>query len=398
MRMNEHLDLEGQPQICPAEASAACSASVGHELRNPLATVVAQTETLLAGVHGPLRPSQEAALNSIQDHVRQTLALIADMVELGRLVDKPAALLAASCALDDIVQHGLSQAGVLARSRSIKILSECSCGGMHVMADARRLAQMITELLNAAVLATPVDGQVRLLVSKDQGEIQLQAQANVSASTSFMMEADPEQSPAFQHLKKLKPIGMALLQKLVQLHQGRLTVGEADKQARTFSLHLKLSPPPFHGVVDHNEAAPVKTPHPADPAAATTRAPLILLADDQPALLVVTRNYLESLGFRVETARDGQEAVEMALRLHPSLIIMDVRMPVLDGLQAVRVIRAAADPGLRQIPIICASGMAVADDEEKYLSAGATGYFAKPYGIQAIDRLLAVHLPPPGRS
>jgi CheY-like chemotaxis protein len=123
--------------------------------------------------------------------------------------------------------------------------------------------------------------------------------------------------------------------------------------------------------------------------------PLILLADDQPALSAITRDYLESVGMRVEVAFDGQEALQKATALLPDLIMMDVQMPVMDGLEAIRQIRQSAEPRLREVPIICLSGLAVAGDMEKCIAAGATAYLAKPFGVQQLQRAIRSFLPLP---
>jgi CheY-like chemotaxis protein len=126
----------------------------------------------------------------------------------------------------------------------------------------------------------------------------------------------------------------------------------------------------------------------------SSRRPTILIADDQPALIAVTRNYLESVGFQVITARDGSEAIQQACALQPDLILMDVRMPVVDGLNAIRQIRASTDPKTRDIAIVSLSGHASAADKEKCLAAGATAYLNKPFGVRELDRIIAEHIRP----
>ena len=121
---------------------------------------------------------------------------------------------------------------------------------------------------------------------------------------------------------------------------------------------------------------------------------MILIADDQPALISVTKNYLESLGFEVVTATDGSEAVRQACELQPDLILMDVRMPVVDGLSAIRQIRASEDPKTRATAIVSLSGHASAADKEKCLAAGANAYLNKPFGIRDLDRIISEFLRP----
>lgn len=161
------------------------------------------------------------------------------------------------------------------------------------------------------------------------------------------------------------------------------------------SVRLPLSLLPAAEEEPVSEVCPPESfPAEEAPAPASTHQPTILIADDQPALLTVTRNYLESLGFEVITARDGAEAVQQAMTLQPDLILMDVRMPVVDGLTAIRQIRASTDPKTRAITIVSLSGHASAADKEKCLAAGATAYLTKPFGVRELDRLIVDYLRP----
>ena len=187
---------------------------------------------------------------------------------------------------------------------------------------------------------------------------------------------------------------MALLQQLVQLQGGSFTVQETGEHAISMSFHLPLD----ILLVEESkqEANPPSSPQVAEtPSSASSHAPTILIADDQTLLVAVTRNYLESLGFQVITARDGREAVELAFSLKPDLILMDVRMPVVDGLTAIRQIRASHDPAICGIAIITLSGMTGASEQEKCLSAGATAHLNKPFGIRDLDRIIASFIQAP---
>lgn len=361
--------------------------SAGHELRNPLATVIAQAEMLLDGVHGPLSEPQSAALRSIHAHTCQVAALVTDLVDAARLPGEPLDLL--SCDLSEAAEKALKQAEDAAAARSIQ-LSSLLPPGLSAQGDAQRLQQMLTELLSAAMLVTPAHGQVRLMLKSENNGILLQATGNAS------LPAAPGHAPAasvLPQLHKLKPIGLTLLERLAQHHQGQFTVSSAANHADVFT--IRLPAPIAAAPVDVAAQSPIAPPpsSPSPPAHAA-RAQRILIADDQTALANVAGAYLESLGYQVVIARDGQEAVNLALKLLPDLIFMDVCMPNLDGLSAIRQIRAAPDSKLHTIPIICLSGGAGTADREKCTAAGATAYLGKPFGIREIDRIIQEHLQP----
>jgi CheY-like chemotaxis protein len=119
--------------------------------------------------------------------------------------------------------------------------------------------------------------------------------------------------------------------------------------------------------------------------------PLILLAEDNEANIATFFSYLRAKGYRILLATDGQQAIDLAKAHHPDLILMDIQMPVMDGLEAIKQIRI--DPNLVDIPIIALTALAMADDRERCLTAGANDYLAKPVKLRelflSIQKLLS---------
>ena len=110
--------------------------------------------------------------------------------------------------------------------------------------------------------------------------------------------------------------------------------------------------------------------------------PLILVADDEPVNLALIRRRLEWEHYRVETAEDGGQAVEAARRVLPDLIILDVMMPVMDGLQACRLLKE--DPATRDIPVIFLSALDDTDTKVRGLGLGANDYVSKPFRVEEL--------------
>jgi CheY-like chemotaxis protein len=356
-----------------------------HELRNPLATALVQAELLLDGIHGPLSTAQSAALRSIHDHTRQTAALISELVDVARVQTESLTL--TTCDPSEAAEFALSQKSELATTRSIHI-SRTFSTGLKARADKIRLTQMIGELLAAAILVTPTGGQTSLHITAEAGSILIQAIGNATLPLPLAQDTPPAM---LQQLNGLKPIGLALLEALTRLHQGRFTIRAAAGHASIFVLELPVvSDSAAQEALSTQIYSPASLPHPTSNSA---HPQVILIADDQTAFVSVTSGYLESLGFQVASACDGEEAVRLTSTLLPDLIFMDVCMPVLDGLSAIREIRASKSPKLQTIPIISLSGGTSAADREKCLAAGATSYLGKPFGIREIDNILHEFLP-----
>ena len=120
--------------------------------------------------------------------------------------------------------------------------------------------------------------------------------------------------------------------------------------------------------------------------------PLILLAEDNEANICTMMDYLQVQGFRVNLARNGIEAIKMAQQQHPDLILMDIQMPEMDGLEATRQIRA--NLSLASIPIIALTALAMLGDRERCLAAGANEYMTKPVSLKKLLNLIAQYLAP----
>jgi CheY-like chemotaxis protein len=107
-----------------------------------------------------------------------------------------------------------------------------------------------------------------------------------------------------------------------------------------------------------------------------------LLAEDNAANIATFTSYLEAKGYRILLATDGQQAIDLAKAHHPDLILMDIQMPVMDGLEAIKQI--CLDPNLADIPIIALTALAMKGDREKCLAAGANEYLSKPIKLKAL--------------
>ncbi|WP_277874357.1 MULTISPECIES: PAS domain S-box protein [unclassified Leptolyngbya] len=138
------------------------------------------------------------------------------------------------------------------------------------------------------------------------------------------------------------------------------------------------------GTAQANELAATLTSPPV------STAPTILLAEDSEANIITLSGYLQAHGFEVVLARNGIEAVQMAHQYRPNLILMDIQMPEMDGLEATRQIRAEAD--LRSIPILALTALAMPGDRERCIEAGAVDYLTKPVSLKRLVALISEYL------
>jgi CheY-like chemotaxis protein len=180
-------------------------------------------------------------------------------------------------------------------------------------------------------------------------------------------------------------IGLALAKRIVDLHGGQIRVDSEVGAGTTFTVALPVSSS-YAG-----EAPAVPAPPPRRPAPApSTTGPRVLLAEDDEGTVLTVSSYLERWGYRITAVRDGAAALEAAARSEFAIVLMDVQLPALDGLEVTRRLRAR-EPGART-PIIALTAHAMAGDEQRCLAAGASAYMAKPVRLrqlaETIGRLL----------
>ena len=120
-------------------------------------------------------------------------------------------------------------------------------------------------------------------------------------------------------------------------------------------------------------------------ASSNSESPLILLAEDNEANIMTIVSYLEVKGFRIAVAKDGQEAIALVRSQNPDLVLMDIQMPRMDGLEAIKWIRSNHST---DVPIIALTALAMTGDREKCLAAGANDYLSKPIKLKQLATVI----------
>jgi CheY-like chemotaxis protein len=183
-------------------------------------------------------------------------------------------------------------------------------------------------------------------------------------------------------------LGLSLVSRMAELHGGGVSVESKLGQGSRFTVSLPWDSTGGMETIDEPDEKI---------AAMTTALPdrikdkyLILLADDNEDNINTFTDYLQISGFRIIVARNGQEAVQRTQEENPDLILMDIQMPGMDGLEATRLIRRT--PDVAHIPIIALTALAMPGDKEKCLTAGVNEYINKPVSLKALIQTIETHL------
>jgi PAS domain S-box-containing protein len=505
-----------------AQTKDAFLATMSHELRTPMNAVLGIAEALGEEAYGPLTEKQQGALRHIEESGRHLLSLINDILDLskieaGKLTLEP----------DTVEVGGLCQASLrLIREAALKKQLEVGLAldpaVPLLVADMRRLKQILVNLLTNAVKFTPPGGRVGLEVTGDPDRQAVRFTvwdtgigiSEAEAATLFQPFVQLDSSLARQ--QQGTGLGLSLVSRLARLHGGGVDLVSTPGRGSRFTVRLPwlvptapaaaeppapapplecASAPVVEAVAPHAEqllrhlqelgaqatvaalgggvveqagasrpdiilldlglpdvpgwtvlrdlkadartqaipvvvatvpevcaqalaagaAAYLEKPVARAQLQATIRRavgthakprilvaapsptappPLLLLAEDNPQNATAVVEYLQTRNYRIAVANNGLQALDLARRQRPDLILMDVQMPEMDGLEAIRRLRAHPDQALAQVPIVAITALAMRGDRERCLQAGATAYLAKPVRLKELDQTIAGLLKP----
>ncbi len=363
-------------------------ANMSHELRTPLNAILGLSQTLLEHLAGPLTPRQTEAVQVIESSGTHLLSLINDILDLSKIE-------AGSMTLDSqrVEMHSLCEASLafvkqMAFKKKIRLRLNPDTTVEWIEADPRRLKQMLVNLLTNAVKFTPNGGQVELSTvgNREQQTVQFLvkdsgigiAPQDLSLLFKPFSQIDSSMTRQFEGTG----LGLALVAQMAQLHGGSVSVESEIGKGSTFCITLpwqqggmaKLSDSAASGETDNAQRA----------SSAGSDAPLILVADDNQSNLLAVSIYLEANGFRIASAHNGMEALEKIHFERPALVLVDLQMPVLDGLTAIERLRRDSSAQIARLPIIAVTALAMPGDRERALAAGADEYVSKPIDLKQL--------------
>ncbi|NTU79720.1 MAG: PAS domain S-box protein [Chloroflexales bacterium] len=373
-------------------------ASMSHELRTPLGTVLGLAEALGEGVYGSLAERQQRAARDIVQSGTHLLNLINDILDLSKIEADRLEITLQPVLVSEICEASLRMVREQALQKQLSVALAMAPAARVVRADPRRLKQILLNLFSNAVKFTPSGGQIGLEVAADVAARLVRftvwdtgigiAPEQISRLFQPFVQLDSDLSRQYSGTG----LGLALVRRLADLHGGSVSVQSEPGRGSQFTLTLHSAEDELAGL-----GAPSLDPQQdsqGDPAADATGAHArILVAEDNQLSQEMLRDYLILNGYRVAEAQDGAQAVEYARAHKPDLILMDIQMPGMDGLEAIKRIRAI--PELARVPIIALTALAMVGDRERCLEIGASAYLSKPVELKALRTLISELLATP---
>ena len=397
LKATQHaLELARDAAQAANRAKSSFLAHMSHEIRTPMNGVMGLTEVVL---RSELTERQRELLTMAQRSARSLMGVINDILDLSKIEANRMTLEAVDCDLHDLAQESADAFTLQAHEKNLSLHVSISPEvPRRVSTDPLRLRQVLQNLLSNAVKFTR-SGGIRLEVSLTEAYTQLDglqlppqlqfcvtdtgigmSAAEVARVFAPFMQADPSITRVYGGTG----LGLAIVRGLVDRMGGGVSVRSAPGQGSSFTVILPRVPAAG--------TAEVSIEHPAQ--WARLHGKRVLLVEDNAVNQTVASAMLEQLGALCVVAGHGEAALQCLRREPFDAVLMDLQMPVLDGMEATRRWRQHEDStGLPRTPVIAFTAHALDDDRERCRLAGMDGFVSKPVDADALARALDALIP-----
>ncbi|MBD2187498.1 ATP-binding protein [Pseudanabaena mucicola] len=396
LQMEEKLRESNQELMQATLLKNEFLANMSHELRTPLNAILGMNEGLQDGVFGAINEKQLKALQTVEKSANHLLSMINDILDVAKIESGQVTLDLALTSIEELCHSSLVFIKQQSYQKHLQLEIKVAPNLPKLLIDERRMRQVLINLLSNAVKFTPTGGRITLEASKLVREDGLKADL-VMTVTDTGIGISPE------NIKKLfRPfiqidsalnrqyagtgLGLALTKNIVELHGGRVGVTSKLGGGSCFTIEIPYDLESSSPVMSGDKSRSFKQEVDVEIEASTSQMPLLLIAEDNDANALTFSSYLEVKGYRTLFAKNGKEAIAIAKDKHPDLILMDIQMPVMDGLEAIRQIRL--DPDVAGIPIIALTALAMKGDRERCLGTGANDYLSKPVRLKELAAMI----------
>src|SRR5258706_10223262 len=372
-------------------------ASMSHELRTPLNSIRGFSETLLDDVRGFLNERQQEGVQMIASSGQHLLGLNNDILEGSKIEAGKLGMHLETIDVNEICEDSMNFVKELAMKKSIVLEFDASPEASTIVADPQRFKQILVNLLNNAVKFTPENGNVTLGVGADAAQNQIRFSVTDTGigitSEDLQRLFDPfmQLDSSLSRQYDGSGLGLALVRKLTEMHGGNVEVESNVGKGSRFTVVLQwdkkvgtrqMINDSNANVSGSGKEKNVEAAKDSEMSAVDGRK--IILAEDNETNVMMVKDYLEHRGHKVIVAHNGLEVLAKVEEIPPDLILMDIQMPQMDGIEAIR--RLRADTRFRSTPIIAVTAFAMRGDRERCLEAGATDYLSNPISLKILKQ------------
>jgi signal transduction histidine kinase/ActR/RegA family two-component response regulator len=347
-------------------------ASMSHELRTPLNAVIGFSEVLLQRMFGDLNERQDDYLRDILGSGRHLLELLNDILDLSKVEAGRMELDPSTFSVSGALDYSLAMVRERAATHGITLDLDVDPAIGDIETDELRFKQVVLNLLSNAVKFSADGGVVCVRAEIEDSELR------VTVTDSGIGVAPEDQERIFESFQQAgrarghregTGLGLTLCRRIVELFGGRIWLDSEVGVGSTFG---------FSVPVDRAAASPT-------PAFENTGAgPVVVVVEDDRRSLDLISLYLDGAGIQTVAARDGAEGLAAVRRHHPAAVVLDIRLPGMDGWHVLEALKS--DPTTAASPVVVVTML---DERPQALALGAAEYLVKPVGRDDVLRALS---------
>ena len=361
-------------------------AMLSHELRNPLtpilnAALLLRLHSNRSRQHGIENPVLQQSASVIERQVGQLTRIVDDLLEVSRITTGRIHLNLEPIALGMVVEHAVATVRSLIDQREHELTVSLPKQAIWLLADAARLEQVVVNLLTNAAKYTDPRGHIWISVRQEGEEAVLRVRdTGVGIAPEILPRIFDLFTQSERSLARSQGglgIGLALVQRLVEMHGGTVGASSVLGQGSEFVVRLPVVSPP------QSQASPC----PAETDQASGPSLRVMVVDDNVDTVSTLAMLVKESGHDVQTAFDGSAVVEAVLDYRPHLVLLDIGLPGLNGLEVAKKLRQ--QPALQNVVLVAMTGYGQEGDRQRSYEAGFDHHLVKPGDFGKLLQIMA---------